>query len=56
MNRWIVEKDLMKHHDQIKSFFTVNYIYNQLHDILRLFDVLPNFPFTPSEKMGDYYL
>ena len=29
--------------------------YNQFH-ILRLFDVLPNFPFTTSETMGDYYL
>ena len=29
---------------------------NQLHNILRLFDVLPNFPFTTSEKMRDYYL
>ena len=30
--------------------------YNQFHNILRLFDVLPNFPFTLSETMGDYYL
>ena len=29
---------------------------NQFHNILRLFDVLPNFPFTTSETMGDYYL
>ena len=29
--------------------------YSQFH-ILRLFDVLPNFPFTTSETMGDYYL
>ena len=28
---------------------------NHFH-ILRLFDVLPNFPFTTSETMGDYYL
>ena len=26
------------------------------HNILRLLDVLPNFPFTTSETMGDYYL
>ena len=26
--------------------------YNQFHNILRLFDVLPNFPFTTSETMG----
>ena len=29
---------------------------NQFHNILRLFDVLLNFPFTTSETMGDYYL
>ena len=31
-------------------------IYNQLHIILRLFNVLTNFPFTASETMGDNYL
>ena len=30
--------------------------YNQFHNILRLLDVLPNFSFTTSETMGDYYL
>ena len=30
--------------------------YNQSRNILRLFDVLPNFPFTTSESMDDYYL
>ena len=30
--------------------------YNYFHNILRLFDVLPNFPFTTSETMPDYYL
>ena len=30
--------------------------YNEFHNILRLFNVLPNFPFTTSETMGDYYL
>ena len=30
--------------------------YNQFYDILRLFDVLPNFRFTTSETMCDYYL
>ena len=30
--------------------------YNQFHNILRLFDVLPSFSFTTSETMGDYYL
>ena len=27
-----------------------------VHNISRLFDVLPNFPFPTSETMGDYYL
>ena len=30
--------------------------YNYFHNILRLFDVLTNFPFTTSETMRDYYL
>ena len=29
---------------------------NQFHNILRLFNVLPIFPFTKSETIGDYYL
>ena len=29
---------------------------NHFHNILRLFDVLPNFSFTKSEIMCDYYL
>ena len=29
--------------------------HNHFHNILGLFDVLPNFPFTTSETM-DYYL
>ena len=40
---------------QIRFFARING-YNQFHNILRLFDVLPNFPFITSEKMGDYYL
>ena len=28
--------------------------YNPGHNILRLFDILPNFLFTTSEKNGDY--
>ena len=30
--------------------------YNQFHNILRLFDALPNFPFTTSETIGNYSL
>ena len=33
-----------------------NFADNHFHDILRLFDVLPNFPFITSETMADYYL
>ena len=29
---------------------------NHFHNILRLFDVLPNFLFTTSEAICDYYL
>ena len=29
---------------------------NHFHNILRLFDVLPNFHFTKNETMRDYYL
>ena len=29
---------------------------NHFHNIFRLFDVLPNFPFTTSETMRDCYL
>ena len=38
---------------QIHDIF-LKTIYNHFHNILRLFDVLPNFPFTTSERMGDY--
>ena len=30
--------------------------FNHFQNILRLFDVLTNFPFTASETMRDYYL
>ena len=31
-------------------------IYNQFPNILKIFDVLPNFPFTTSKTICDYYL
>ena len=31
-------------------------IYNHFHNIVRLFDVVPIFPFSTSETMVDYYL
>ena len=30
-------------------------IHNHFYNILRLFDALPNFPFTTSQAMRDYY-
>ena len=40
-----------------RSLLSLNLkIYNRFHNILRLFDVLPSFPFTTSEMMDDYYL
>ena len=30
--------------------------FNHFHNILRLFDVLPNIPFTTTETIRDYYL
>ena len=39
----------------LKLTYTLS-AYNQFHNILRLFNVLPNFPLTASETMGDYYL
>ena len=46
-----------------KVNFTIKFcrfelIYNQFHIILRLFDALPDFPFTTieTETMRDFYL
>ena len=33
-----------------------NFTDNHFHNILRLFDVLPNFAFTTGETMRDYHL
>ena len=33
-----------------------NFSDDHFHNILRLFDVLPNFLFTTSEMMHDYHL
>ena len=41
---------------KIESKTTPQQTYNHLHSILRLFDVLTNFPFTTIETMCDYYL
>ena len=34
----------------------VSGFHNHFHNLLRLFDVLANIPFTTGEPMGDYYL
>ena len=39
-----------------QSVKILNYDYNHFHNILRLFDVLPNLTYTTSKTMGDYYL
>ena len=41
---------------QKAALFVYFLSYNQFHNILRFFDVLPNFPFTTIETMADYYL
>ena len=38
------------------EYFVCQGNYNHLHNILRLFDVLPNFSFTTSETNCSYYL
>ena len=40
----------------MKSLMPEVSFYNHFHNILRHVDVLPNFRFTASETMGDYYL
>ena len=62
-----LQEYLKKSRVQIKKHRVVQNILNALffwsfaccyhcHNILRLFDVLTNFPFTTSETMRDYYL
>ena len=46
-------KDSKFFNDPGKIYKLIN--YNYFHNILRLFDVLTNFPFTPSETMSGYY-
>ena len=41
---------------RIASDFATKFFQNHFHDILRLFDVLTNFPFATSETMRNYYL
>ena len=36
--------------------FIAEFKHNHFHNILKLFNVLPNFPLITSETMSDYYL
>ena len=47
-----MRKDWWAHLNRVFSAWS----YNHFHNILRLFDSLPNLPFTTSETMRDYYL
>ena len=38
------------------AYHIIKAFYSQFHDILRLADVLPNFPFIISEAIHDYCL
>ena len=46
-------ENIAKTHKVYKVMQNVKPIYNHFHNILRLFDVLPNFPVTTSETMRD---
>ena len=52
--------EIVKLHRTICTRFSTQVIKislgSQFRNILRLFNVLPNFPFTIIETMGDYYL
>ena len=48
----VFQFELLNYFDPDPIFTSKN--YNQLHSILRLFNVLQNLPFTTSETMGDY--
>ena len=39
----------------LSTTLQLNLCYNQFQNTLRLFDVLPNFPFAASETVGNYY-
>ena len=38
----------------LKNYLLLTHDFNHFHNILRLFDVLPNFPFNASEMKRDY--
>ena len=69
LRQWVksVQKYKSRHEKDVNDVIPVSllsttttifnyYNYNHVRNILRLFDVLPNFPCTTSETMRDYYL
>ena len=44
----------MEYYVETSQYF-IDKNYNLGHNILKLFDALPNFPFTTSEKNSNYY-
>ena len=52
----IIISIIMSYVFQLIMYFRFRTSYNHFHNILRLFDFLPNFPVTKSETMGDYFL
>ena len=54
MNTWIVEKDLMKTHFQIKKIFTVNYIQKIL--LMKVIYMLKKvFEELKLKNLGEYH-
>ena len=49
-----VDHDFIDFYRDSMKFYL--WFYNHFHNTLRLFDVLPNFLYTTSETMRDYYL
>ena len=54
----IICSDIESHYRKTWAVWEFQFLptYCQFHNILKLFDVLPNFPFTTCEMMCDYYL
>ena len=44
----------MKEKNKLSFFVSLSYLHNHDRNILRICDVLPNFPFATSETEGDY--
>ena len=55
-SRWLCSVSITSENFEFRKYKTYLQSDNQFHNILSLFDVLPNFPFNTSETMGDYYL